>query len=255
MRLFPATPPNISDRTVRWAWIFVGILAGAVVVGMLVWLWRLSSDSEADDRAIANLEADRAKLSKRLDEQQQTSAEQMRASIALAEQVKRLGGKPVVEPGEPAAPIPPLGPTQAQVNTAVSVICAGSRSACRPTDAQVKTTLRAICGDCRGEDAKPPKDGEDGEDATPEQIDAAVARQIDAAIARHCGEDGCRGPGPTDQQIDDRLAAYCGAGNCRGQDGRSVESVACEQGTGRFTFTYSDGSTQTIECFPAGGVG
>lgn len=155
--------------------------------------------------------------------------EQESASQALAEQVKRLGGKPVVEPGEPdepPTPIPaPVRATQAQVNEAVSVICAGT-SSCRPTEAQVKTTLRAICGACRGDDGKdadPAKDGNDGQDAT------ITAEQIDAAVARNCGADGCRGPGPTDEQVDERLAAYCSQRDeCKGE---SVQGKKGETGS------------------------
>lgn len=228
MRLLPQKPLDVSDRTVRRVWIFVVALTVVVVLGMLFWLVRLSNDGEADDRAIAELAADRAKLSQRLDAQEKTSAEHKEASIALAEQVERLGGKPVVDPGEPATPIPsPVVVPQAQVNEAVSVICTGT-PACRPTEAQVKTTLRAICGDCRGEDAEPPRDGIDG---TNGQNATITAEQIDAAVARNCGEDGCRGPGPTDEQVDERLAAYCSQrDDCKG------ESVQGEKGeTGSVT--------------------
>lgn len=186
------------------SWVALVAVATLLGLGLLALVLRVS----ALDSALLESRSDRRALHSELDDRKAESQ-------ALADQVERLGGKPVVDPGEPAAPIPgPVFATQAQVNEAVSVICAGT-SSCRPTEAQVKTTLRAICGDCRGDDGKdaePAKDGTDGQDAT------ISAEQIDAAVARNCGEDGCRGPGPTDQQLDERIAAYCSQGtNCKGE--------------------------------------
>jgi len=193
--------------------------------------------------------ADRTALRAELEEQEGAAKKHLAQMEALAEQVERLGGKPVVDPANPSAAPRPLGPTDAQVLKAVEVIC-GAKSGCRPTEAQVKTALTTICGDCRGKDAAPPKDGTNGTNG--EDAPAVTAEQIDAAVARNCGDDGCRGPGPTDQQVDDRLAVFCADGNCRGDDGRGIESVTCEQGIGRFTFAFTDGTTQTVECSPVG---
>lgn len=188
------------------SWVALAMVAALLGLGLLALVHRV----ETLDGALEESRSDRRALHSELDDRKAESQ-------ALADQVERLGGKPVVDPGEPSAPIPgPVFATQAQVNEAVSVICAGT-SSCRPTEAQVKTTLRAICGDCRGDDGKdaePAKDGTDGQDAT------ITAEQIDAAVARNCGEDGCRGPGPTDQQVDDRIAAYCSEGDNCGKDGK-----------------------------------
>ncbi|HEY9395528.1 MAG TPA: hypothetical protein VIP77_21145 [Jiangellaceae bacterium] len=190
-------------------------------------------------------------------------ADQKKDSAALGAQVERLGGKPVVDP--PAVtPTPPTqgqrgpGPTDAQVNSAVRVICAGS-PICKPTQAQVKTALVAICGTCRGEDAETPAPAPKGDKG-----DNATAAQIDAAVARHCGEDGCRGPGPTDQQVDDRLAVFCADGACKGEKGDSVKGdtgsvtpgdYACPDGEWITAIHVAEGGSMTVDCAPLIGRG
>ena len=189
-------------------------------------------------------QADRTSLRAEVDEQEQAAQKYLEQMEALAEQVERLGGEPVVDPADPTAPPVALGPTDAQVLGAIKVICAGERSPCSPTKAQITAALTAICGgSCRGKDADPPADGQDGQDAT--------AAQIDAAVARHCGEDGCRGPGPTDQQLDDRLAAYCADGRCKGEDAVIVPSgMDCPEGERvNGVHLLADGSL-TVSCAP-----
>ena len=264
MRLLPQKPLDVSDHTVRRVWIFVVALTVVVVLGMLFWLVRLSNDGEADDRAIAELAADRAKLSQRLDAQEKTSAEHKEASVALAEQVERLGGKPVVDPADPSAAPRVLVPTNAQVLAAVKVICAGEQSICSPTPAQIKAALTAICGGtCRGKDAETPPSGRDGNDGQDGQ-DATDA-QVDAAVARYCGESGCRGPGPTDQQVDDRIAAYCTNGGDCGEKGEKGEKgdtgsvtpgdYTCPDGEWITAIHVAEGGSMTVDCAPLIGRG
>lgn len=256
MRLLPQKPLNVSDRTVRGVWIFVGALTVIVVICMLVWLvlHSIQLDNENEDLAgkFEISDAERAKLSERLDAEEADSAKLKKGSVALAEQVERLGGKPVVDPANPSAPPRALGPSDAQVRAAVRVICADEQSMCSPTPAQVKVAVAAICagGACRGEpgrDAETPADGQDGQDAT----DA----QVDAAVARYCGEDNCRGPGPTDQQLDDRIAAYCSEGDrCRGEDGKDAtftpSGMDCPEGERvNGVHLLADGSL-TVSCAP-----
>lgn len=168
-------------------------------------------------------------------------AKQKEASTALAEQVKRLGGKPVVDPPATNVPGPPgPAPTATQVNAAVADYCAGDR--CKPvvSRAQVSKAVADYCanGRCRGKDAfsVDGKDGDDGSD----------------------GKDGEPGPGPTAEQIGQAVADYCADSKCAakdgtdGKDGTSITEIACDRGTGSFVFTFSDGSTRTVECSPVG---
>ena len=226
------------------SWVALVAVAVLLGLGLLALVLRV----EALDGALEESRTDRSTLHSELNEQEA-------ASQALAEQVKRLGGKPVVDPPDTTTPPPALGPTDAQVLDAVKVICAGT-SACVPTKAQVTVALRAICGDCRGEDgadAKTPADGRDGDDGEDgEDAPAVTDAQIDAAVARNCGVDGCRGPGPTDEQLDDRIAAYCAArGDCRGKDAVIVPSgMDCPEGERvNGVHLLADGSL-TVSCAP-----
>jgi hypothetical protein len=132
--------------------------------------------------------------------------DQKEDSAALWAQVKRLGGKPVVDP--PAVPAQGErgpGPTDAQVKAAVADYCAGDR--CKPTvsRSQVAAAVAAYCagGLCQGKDGTDGGPGADGTDGT---------NGAD-------GADGAPGPGPTDEQIAAAVEAYCdGGGNC-GEDG------------------------------------
>ena len=243
MKLLPMDPPNITERAVRIAWAVVIALAITVMAATIFGLLRVSATNEALATKVEQSDAERARISKRLDDEHA-------AAQALAEQVKRLGGKPAVEPGEPQQGGSVAEATDAQVVAAVSVICTGVQSPCKPSQAQIKTALKVMCGgSCRGkagQDAKPPKDGTDGQNATDEQIDAA--------IARHCAEDGCRGPGPTDQQIDDRIAAYCAGGGDCGTDGKDGSvtpgDYACPDGEFIRAVHVEEDGAMTLTCAP-----
>ena len=261
MRLLPENPPNITERAVRRAWTVVGVLAVLVLVVTVIGLVRLSDSNESLTDKVERYDADRADLSKRLDIAEADSAEQKKASVALAEQVERFGGKPVVDPANPSAPPVALGPTNAQVRAAIKVICGGEQSLCSPTQAQVKVALTAICGgDCRGKDAEPPKDGRDGNDG--QDGPGATDAQIDAAVARVCADDGCRGPGPTDQQVDERIAAHCADGGCKGDDGDKGEpgsvtpgDYTCPDGEWITAIHVVEGGAMTVDCSPLLGRG
>lgn len=232
---------------------------GLVIVMGLIGYGLFSIGHRVDTLAtqLQESKADRTALRAELEQQEGAAAKHLTQMEALAAQVERLGGKPVVDPANPTAPPVALGPTNAQVLTAIKVICAGEQSLCSPTQAQVKTALTAICGgDCRGEDAAPPRDGQDGNNAT----DA----QIDAAVARNCGEDGCRGPGPTDQQVDERIAAHCADGRCRGEKGDSIKGepgtvtpgdYTCPDGEWMTAIHVAEGGAMTVDCSPLIGRG
>lgn len=148
---------------------------------------------------------DRASLRAELNEQES-------ASQALAEQVKRLGGKPVVDPAKvghipgPPGPAGPEGP--------------------------------------RGPAGKDGADGADGEDGTA----GADGAEGEPGPAGPPGPPGPAGSAGADGA--DGADGTNGTDGADGEDGRSVESVSCDRGFGTFTFTYSDGSTQTVQCTP-----
>lgn len=188
MRLLPENPPNISEQAVRRAWTVVGVLAVIVLVATVIGLVRLSDSNESLTDKVAE-------LSKQADDDHA-------AAQALKEQVKRLGGKPVAEPGEPPAGPQGPGPTETQVKAAVADYCAGDR--CKPTvsRSQVAEAVAAYCvsGICRGADGADGTDGVNGDNGTD-------------------GTDGATGPGPTPDQIADAVESYCADGKCRGEKG------------------------------------
>lgn len=167
----------------------------------------LRGDLEDSNTARSSLEAD-------LNEQEA-------ASTALAEQVKRLGGKPVVDPPV----VEPLPGAAGKDGSPGSPGAAGKDGA----------------PGVDGKDGQPGKpgaagaDGEDGEDGQPGPAGAPGEPGADGAD----GKDGAPGAD--------------GADGTDGKDGRSIESISCEGGLGTFTFTYSDGTTQTVQCTPGAG--
>lgn len=171
----------------------------ALVMGTIGLVAALALDGVREMAAdLDQTKADNAKINAELNEQES-------AASALAEQVKRLGGKPVVDPptAPPAAGQRGPGPTEAQVRAAVADYCAGDR--CKPTvsRSQVAAAVADYCagGLCQAKDGAnggPGKDGTDGAD----------------------GADGAPGPGPTDEQIAAAVEAYCADGKCRGEPGR-----------------------------------
>lgn len=169
------------------SWVALGVVAVLLGIGLLALVHRV----ETLDGALEESRSDRSALHSELNEQES-------ASQALAEQVKRLGGKPVVEPDEPAPPLV-IGLTDEQADAAVAEFCSvGDR--CRPTVSRddVREALADICdgGAC---DAPPAKDGKDGRDGA----DSTVP-----------------GPGLTDEQADAAVARYCAANDCLPEDGK-----------------------------------
>ena len=186
----------------RIFFIALGLVMGLIGLGAA-----LALDGVADVRGdLEDSNAARSSLEADLNEQEA-------ASTALAEQVKRLGGKPVVDP--PATPTQGErgpGPTAAQVKAAVADYCAGDR--CKPTvsRSQVAAAVADYCagGLCRGKDGTNGGPGTDGTDGT------------DGAN----GTDGAPGPGPTDEQIAAAVEAYCADGKCRGDKGEKGDAGA-----------------------------
>ncbi|HEY9353418.1 MAG TPA: hypothetical protein VIP28_09220 [Nocardioides sp.] len=206
MRLLPENPPNITERAVRRAWTVVGVLAVIVLVMTVIGLVRLSDSNESLTDKVERSDAELSKLSKQADDDHA-------AAQALKEQVKRLGGKPVAEPGEPPAGPQGPGPSALQVKAAVADYCTADR--CKPTvsRSQVAAAVADYCsgGLCRG------KDGTNGGPGT-EGTDGA-----DGANGAN-GTDGAPGPGPTDEQIAAAVEAYCADGKCRGDKGEKGDT-------------------------------
>lgn len=177
---------------------------------------------------------------------------------ALAEQVESLGAEPVVTP-DPAGPMPGpagergprgpqgVGPSPEQVAAAVAAYCAGGRCAAPPSDPQVTAAVVAYCaeGRCTGRDGAAGAAGTAGDPGTPGE-------------AGPPGPAGEPGPAPTAEAVRAAVDAYCADVGCTGPPGetgppgRGINALACESavvtGTTRITVTYSDGSTQTVDC-------
>lgn len=125
----------------------------------------------------------------------------------LANQVKGLGGTPVVQPSQLPGPQGPRGetgpgPSAAEVELAVASWCA-PRHDCTPTATQVAAAVRVYCSGtaCQG-----PR-GSSGPTGSPGSPGAT-------------GSSGAQGPPPTSDQIADAVATYCGAHNgCQGPTG------------------------------------
>jgi hypothetical protein len=217
-----------SVRTVRWAWfIFV-----AGVVAFIGWLvWTVADTSQRLDDA-ENTRADREAQVSALVEQQAdlSEAAERNSEIAeaLAQQVRQLGERPVVQPtatpvipgpiGEPGqrGPMGPTGPapSAAEIQSAVADYCASGRCDGRdPTATQVANAVAVYCdsrGECRGPAGSDGQDGADGEDGAP---GAPGADGQD-------GADGRDAPPPTQAQVDQAVATYCESrGGCRGPKG------------------------------------
>lgn len=194
----------------RLSFIALVLVMAAIGLGIALTSYRVDSLGTQLEES----QADRKQLHADLNEQEA-------ASSALAEQVKRLGGKPVVDPPV----VEPLPGAAGKDGSAGSPGAAGKDGA----------------PGVDGKDGQPGKpgaagaDGEDGEDGQPGPAGAPGEPGADGAD----GKDGAPGAD--------------GADGTDGKDGRSIESVSCEGGLGTFTFTYSDGTTQTVQCTPGAG--
>lgn len=180
---------------------FIALVLAMAAIGLAIAL--VSHRVDTLGAQLEESRTDRTSLRSELNEQEA-------ASTALAEQVKRLGGKPVVDPPTvpPAAGQRGPGPTEAQVRAAVADYCSGDR--CKPTvsRSQVAEAVAAYCAKdaCKGAPGVA-TDGADGTDGT-DGTDGAD------------GSDGAPGPGPTDEQIAAAVEAYCADGKCKGESGR-----------------------------------
>lgn len=235
----------------RWTVVY----GAALVVVALVLALAISAILDLEDRA------DRGDTAR---DALAVQLESSRADAqALADQVEGLGEEPVVTPEAPDAdpmPGPPgargeqgPGPSPEQVAAAVSAYCAGGRCAAPPSGAQVSAAVVAYCseGRCTGPAGAAGAAGGDGQDGT----DGATGS---SGPAGPTGPQGPAGPAPTADQIRAAVDAYCTTNGCTGpqgetgQTGRGIAALACASppltGTTAITVTYSDGTTETIDC-------
>lgn len=158
---------------------FILLVAAMATIGLAIALTAHRVDSLGVQ--LEESKSDRASLKADLNDQEA-------ASQALAEQVKRLGGKPVVDPVQappstsPNQPSPGLTP--AQIVAGVDAWCSiGNR--CKPPGLTRQQVLAAVAAHCAGGNCQgpPPRDGKDAP--------AITAAQISAGIAAHCANDAC----------------------------------------------------------------
>lgn len=182
-----------------------------------------------------------------VNEQRLETAEQQVA--ALAEQLRAVGERPVVQPGDVPEPVP--GPPGEP-----GTVGPPGRA---PSPTEIAAAVRAYCAEGRC----------DGRSATPTQVRAAVLRYCDArgrcrGPAGAQGTQGPRGAPPDDEQVAQAVAAYCAERDgCRGPRGEpgtpGAEGPRGEQGPGGrsaypFTFTFTveqnpaRSTTYTVAC-------
>jgi hypothetical protein len=239
-----------SRRTVHVVWY----VAAALLVVLVAWLiWMVVVTSQRLDVA-ESTRADREAQVVELVEQQANLSEaaehNSQIAEALAQQVRRLGERPVAKPeatpepfpgppGEPGqrGPMGPSGPapSAAEIQSAVAVYCASGRCDGRdPTATQVAAAVATYCdgrGECRGpagSDGQDGADGRNGEDGAP----GADGRD---------GADGSDAPPPSQAQVDQAVATYCDArGGCRGPKGdRGEPGTDGRDGQDAVPFTFS----------------
>lgn len=163
----------------------------------------------------------------------QQQAEAAVVAQRLADQVRALGARPVVQPPTPVAPAVPeappstrvVGPTQADLDAAVERYFATHPPG--DTPAIVATKVAAYLT------AHPPKPGPP---PTPAMIATAASHYIQAHAADFRGQPGINGtngvdgkPGQdaTDAQVQAAVSSYCDAHNqCQGPQGLQGVSVS-----------------------------
>lgn len=159
----------------------------------------------------------------------------------ICKQAEEVASEPIPSnplQGAKGDPGPP--PSDAQVARAVASYCIShtcrGASGQNATQAQVRNAIAMYCnarGECIGPEGTAGKNGQDGQN----------------------GKDGAQGPPPSAQQVADAVKEYCstrnecqGPAGANGAPGRGIQTVACTQGSASFTITYTDGTTETVEC-------
>jgi hypothetical protein len=146
--------PEPSTRALRWAWYCVALVTAAAIAWLVVSVAH-QTDRTDQKAAAAERQADRAEKS---------AAVAIAAANDLAEQVRSLGGEPVVEPSDlpqvgPQGDIGPQGPAGATGAT-------GPRGPRGPKGVPGPAGATGAKGDPgpAGQDGKDGTDGTDGAD-------------------------------------------------------------------------------------------
>lgn len=196
-------------RRHRWiVAVTLMLLLGAAIAYGIAELVSVQDDIEDSRR-------DRADLRSEL-------AGQHEISTALAEQVRALGEEPVVEPSDPPTTAP---------------ILQGERGPIGPRGPAGLPGLPGV----DGTDGEPGAVGADGEPG-------AVGESGATGAQGEPGASGAQGPaGATGPQGEPGAQGPVGPA---GADGRGIASVTCAglPGGATWTFTYTDGTTQSVAC-------
>lgn len=226
--------PIATRKPWRELWFWVAVVSSVFLVFFGIVEWTTSRQALHEARQ-ANATRDSA----------------IAAVDKLAQQVKSLGGTPVVQPSNVIGPQGPKGdtgppPTADQIEAAVTTYCADHGGCGQlPTFAQVRAAVQS-CTACRGPAGENGQNGRNGTNAPP-----LTDAQLEAAVATYCAAHGqCAGPpgesitGPEGPP---------GPSGANGQDGRGISSVDCSGFTPKqqLVIHYSDGSTQTVDCTQA----
>lgn len=145
---------------------------------------------------------------------------------------------------------------------------ANGSSGTTPSANQIELAVLRYCNEglCQG------PQGENGRSATATDVQAAVELYCDAngecrgegGATGSSGSQGIPGPPPSAEQVAAAVVSYCSTRNeCRGPTGaagapgaagaagRGIEGIACEAtGATSFIITYTDGTSEEIECTP-----
>lgn len=166
----------------------------------------------------------------------------------LQTQVRQLGGSPVAGPTGPAGPVGP-GPSDTQVQAAVTTYCGTHTCGTPPTATQVADAVRAYCdsnGQCRGTAGKPGATGAAGPGPS--------VQQIAASVASYCAtRNNCTGPaGPVGPQGSPGPAGPTGATGPQGAPGRTPATLTFQVGVIQYRCVRQDGTAAnpTYTCAP-----
>ena len=201
-----------GHRARTWQVAAALLVAVLLAAGSLAWgLW-------AVDNRVQGLEGEVSRAAAQRDEQAAAAAQ-------LADQVRGLGATPTVTPAPTAAATPGPGGLSPDAVQAI-VVSELSRRGATLTDAQVDRVARVAA-------SQVPRP-RDGRTPTDEQVRAVV----ESVVAKVCtgntcqgpkGDQGERGPGPSDEQLDAALAGFCAdRGGCVGPTGK--DGLPGEQG-------------------------
>lgn len=186
--------PVPSHRAVRFAWVAVAAALLLLILGLVWVIFTTGAHLDASDR---KLEHTNHRLDTAQAEQQRLATAARRnatAASALAAQVRKLGGRPVVKPS--TLPVPNPGPRGARGETGLP----GRRGkpGPAPTMAQIQRAVQTHCVKipCRGPRGPAGRNGEPGADGA----------QGPAGPAGAPGKDGQ--PGPAGERGDRGRDAY-----------------------------------------------